>query len=792
MSGPLKILLLEDNPADAELNELVLRKAGIAFEALRVEHQAAFAGALTSFSPDVVLADFRLADFDGMRALAITRRHSPDLPFIFVTGTMGEESAVASLKQGANDYILKDRINRLPSAVTSVLQEVEQSRQLRHSEAALKASEAHFRTLVETTPEWIWTIDAGQRYTYASPRVFDLIGYTPEEVTGRTPFEFLPAAEAARMQKHFGEIEAQRKSFARLETIHMHKDGHEVATESNGTPIFDEAGEFCGYQGTTSDVTERKSAEDQLRKLSLAVEQSPESILITDLNARIEYANDAIARISGYSREELIGRNPRMLQSGKTPPETYAQMWRSLRRGESWRGTLYNRRKDGSEYIEFAIITPLRRPDGEIGHYVAVKEDVTEKKRIGDELNAHRQHLELLVDARTKELEEARRQAEAANLSKSAFLANMSHEIRTPMNGILGMANILRREGVTPQQAQRLDTIDTSAQHLLSVINDILDLSKIEAGKFTLEETPVSFPSLLHIITSILSERVKAKGLRLRVKTAAFPPNLVGDPTRLQQGLLNFATNAVKFTEHGDVTLHLKLQEETDDAVLARFEVEDTGIGITPEVQARLFSAFEQADNSTTRSYGGTGLGLAITRRLAKLMGGDSGVESTPGVGSCFWFTARLKKGEAPVVAAVAISADAAQTLRQRHAGARILIADDEPINREIAMLQLEAAGLAIDVAADGAEAVAMAKQTAYAAILMDMQMPKLDGLDATRQIRELAGHVGTPIIAVTANAFAEDKVRCMEAGLNDFLIKPFQPESLYSMMLRWLDRPKS
>ena len=386
-------------------------------------------------------------------------------------------------------------------------------------------------------------------------------------------------------------------------------------------------------------------------------------------------------------------------------------------------------------------------------------------------------------------LADARQAAEAANIAKSAFLANMSHEIRTPMNGILGMANILRREGVSPRQAQRLDTIDTSARHLLSIINNILDLSKIEAGKFTLETAPVAIDSLLANVSLILSERARTKGIHLLIDTGALPQNLTGDPTRLQQALLNYAGNAIKFTEQGSVTLRAIKQEESDADVVVRFEVEDTGIGISAEAMPRLFSAFEQADNSMSRQYGGTGLGLAITKRLAELMGGAAGVNSTPGAGSTFWFTARLKKGMQAAAGVAATEVDAESELRRRCAGCRVLVVDDEPVNREVAQIQLESADLVADMAADGAEAVAMAQQKVYAAILMDMQMPQVSGLEATRQIRELAGYRHTPIIAMTANAFAEDKARCLAAGMDDFLVKPFTPGELFAILLRSLSR---
>ena len=400
----------------------------------------------------------------------------------------------------------------------------------------------------------------------------------------------------------------------------------------------------------------------------------------------------------------------------------------------------------------------------------------------------HRQHLQELVQERTAELEAARRAADDANVAKSAFLANISHEIRTPMNGILGMANLLRRDGVTPAQAERLDKIDIAAQHLLGLINNVLDFSKIEAGKVQLDESPVVVSDLLGNVVTMLSDRVKAKGLRLLVQAESLPENLLGDAARLHQALLNYASNAIKFTEAGSVTLRIHAQEENADSVLLRFEVQDTGVGIAPDAIKRLFSAFEQADNSTTRKYGGTGLGLAITRRLAELMGGTVGVHSTLGVGSTFWFSARLKKGVAALKASAGPALEAEAQLRQRFAGMVVLLVDDEPLNLEVARLQLENAGVLVDTAQDGEQALAMAGKTRYASILMDMQMPHLNGLDATRRIRALEGYRQTPIIAMTANAFAEDKARCLQVGMSDFLAKPFDADTLYATLLRGLD----
>jgi CheY-like chemotaxis protein/nitrogen-specific signal transduction histidine kinase len=396
-----------------------------------------------------------------------------------------------------------------------------------------------------------------------------------------------------------------------------------------------------------------------------------------------------------------------------------------------------------------------------------------------------------LVANRTAELVTARALADAANQAKSAFLAIMSHEIRTPMNAIIGLSYLMRQSTLTGEQTERLNKIDAAAQHLLSIINNILDLSKIEAGRLELEHADFSLGVVLEYVRSLTTHQTRAKGLIMELDGEGVPSWLHGDATRLRQALLNYVGNAIKFTERGTIRLSARLLEETDDGLLIRFEVQDTGIGIPKEKLDTLFDSFTQADISTTRKYGGTGLGLTITRSLAHMMGGSVGVESILGVGSTFWLIIPFQHGHGLMPADSTEQPSPAEILLHRnHAGAHVLLVEDNPINREVALKLLHGVGLAVDTAENGRLALDKIRANTYDLVLMDMQMPEMDGLSAARAIRARPAGGSVPILAMTANAFDDDRRACLSAGMNDFVAKPVIPEVLYATVLRWLSHP--
>ncbi|OAH98208.1 PAS domain S-box protein [Methylomonas methanica] len=789
--------------------------------------------------------------------------------------------------------------------------------------AALRESEANFRKLFDVAPVPMALVAADGTMSALNQSIARTFGYTLSDIPTVQDWWRKAYPDPVYRQSVFDNWQnLQRRAAEQQAPIESHE--YQVTCKNGEVRTAIISGITMGDNLLASlvDITERKRAEEELRKLSLVVEQSPESIVITDLEARIEYVNEAVIQTTGYTRSELLGQKASLLNSGNTKPEYFVALWDNLTNGRSWQGEFTNKRKDGREFVESAIVAPIRQQDGRISHYMAIKEDITEKKQMLEELENYREHLEELVVERTEQLADAMQAAEVANVSKSAFLANMSHEIRTPMNAIIGLTHLLQNTTLDAKQREQLAKISVAAQHLLGIINDILDFSKIEAGKLVLDIGDFDLDQVFKSLNDLICDRAAEKGLEVINRIdPALPAVLRGDSLRLGQILLNFASNAVKFTDVGHIVFRAKLIAKNPVGILARFEISDTGIGMNAEQCSRLFQAFEQADSTTSRRFGGTGLGLAISKRLIEMMGGTVGVESGLGCGSTFWlelpfeyagsaqqlpkpdirkglkvlvvddvteareaiahmltrFEAQVSVADSgPVAVQNVVDAqqadspfdlvlmdwmmpgmDGIQTARRmgeilgeplpkivlvtaysydgsaeelqnagivghlakpvtlstlhdaiagalsgwrqntpadvRHSdlsklkGRRVLLAEDNLINQEVALELLQDAGLLVDLAENGRVACDMAVKQAYDLILMDVQMPEMDGIAASLAIRRMPGRDKTPILAMTANAFDEDRRACLSAGMNDHIPKPVNPEVLYEMMLRWM-----
>jgi two-component system sensor histidine kinase/response regulator len=622
----------------------------------------------------------------------------------------------------------------------------------------------------------------------ANPAACAMLGYTEPEICllGRAG---LLAPHNPGLQAAMAERAQHGRSQA---VIHfVRKDGSvfpadaasQVFANDDGQPLTSVI--FRDASARLRAQADLQASEERYRTIFLT---SPDAITVTDLaDGRYLDINEGFTQLYGWGRDEVVGRTSTDLGIWRDLQDRTLFLDQVSTAGECENVEAHFLSKDRepvTALVSSRVVSMQGRPC-----ILTFARDITERKKVELELDAHRHHLQALVASRTQDLEAARDAAEAANLAKSAFLANMSHEIRTPMNAIIGLTHLMRRDTRDALASDRLKKVGDAAQHLLEVINDVLDLSKIEAGKVVLEDIDFNVDALLGGALDLVSERAREKGLALVRDTDGLPSHLRGDPTRLAQALVNLLSNAVKFTTQGWVRLNAEVVREKGERRLLRFEVTDTGEGIAPAQQARLFGSFVQADTSTTRRHGGTGLGLSITRQLAELMGGEAGLSSAPGAGSTFWFTAWLGQvAEAgdPAPLPEAATSPHQSALRQGHAGQRILLAEDNEINQEVACELLRFVGLSVETAHDGHQAIALATTRPCDLILMDVQMPGLDGLDATREIRRRLGS-DLPIVAMTANAFGEDRLACLQAGMNDHLSKPVDPEALYATLLRWL-----
>jgi PAS domain S-box-containing protein len=503
------------------------------------------------------------------------------------------------------------------------------------------------------------------------------------------------------------------------------------------------------------------ASEARARQIATVVEQGPASVVITDLSAYILYANQRFCEITGYTLKEVLGQKPNILKSGLTPPATFRELWQTITRGEAWHGEFLNRKKNGEIYPEEAYIAPVKDEQGRIVNYAAIKLDISQRKQMEETLR------------------QAKLAADGANRAKSEFLANMSHEIRTPMNAIIGLSQLALGHTQDARLLDYLNKIFGASQSLLGILNDILDYSKVEAGRLSIETAPFDLDDILEQLHTLFGLRAEEKQLDWRQEIAPeVPRQLQGDELRLRQVLANLLGNAVKFTEQGSVILRIGVVEQDDRQARLAFSVEDSGIGMSEEQIAQLFQPFMQADGSISRRFGGTGLGLAISRELLRLMGGDISVASSPGQGSTFRFELAFGLGESaaprrrstnPAVAGLA--------------GRHILVAEDNPLNQQVVKEMLELHGMRATLADNGREALQALEQNHFDAVLMDVHMPEIDGLEATQHLRRQPRWQHLPVIALTADAMVDERQRCLDAGMDDFLSKPVNLEQLTSML---------
>lgn len=629
------------------------------------------------------------------------------------------------------------------------------------TEKGLRDSERKYRELTVQLPQTVFELDGSGNVVFINPFGRQLLGYTPDDLTaGLNIQNFVVGEERELVNKDINltlDGKPQVKEY-RLQK----KDGSTFPAIAYSIPVVKE-GQTVGIRGIFLDISERKRTEQSLKesenKFRGLAEESPVGVYIVQ-DWLFKYVNPKFAGIFGYSVEEMtLKMGPKDI----VLPEDWPKVEEGLQKKLA--GTIESlyyeiggltKKGDLVDIEVFGAITTFESKPAVVGTVL----DITERKHIADDL------------LRAKEA------AEAAAKAKSDFLANMSHEIRTPMNAVMGMTSLILETDLSAEQKEYLETIRNSGQVLLSIINDILDFSKIEKGKIELERKPFHLQSCIEEALDLISPQAREKDLRLHYRTEGnIPEKMVCDASRIRQVLVNLLSNAVKFTEEGEIEVQSSVSETSGDSYEIHFSVRDTGIGISQETSEKLFLPFSQADASTSRKYGGTGLGLAISKKLVELMGGRIWFESEEGKGSTFHFTVRADSFTGPSETELPASSprDKPEAAKDLH----ILLAEDNPVNRRMAVLMLKKLGYKADSVGNGREVLQALERQSYDLILMDVQMPEMDGLEATKEIRRRWPLGGPRILALTAHAIAGDREKCLEAGMDGYLCKPINLEDL-------------
>lgn len=616
MNQHYRILLVEDELHDAELNIREIKKV-LPFSKFEiVDNRIAYHNLLKSYLPDIIISDFNMPSFDGLSALKIAQEVCPLTPFIMVTGSINEDTAVECMKAGAIDYVLKDSLKRLGSSVMNALEQSKIRKERMDAFETIKVNEAKYRYMFHNNPQPMWIYDVETlAFLEVNEAAIKHFGFTQEEFLSMTLKDIRPANELGKLNKY---IKLTDRQFNQVgEWILKKKNGELISVEIMAYSII--FNQRNARHVLINDITKQKLAQENILKLSKGIEQSPASIEITDVHGIIEYVNPQFCISTGYSSEEIIGKHVRVLKSGNMPEKIYKDLWETISSGGVWRKELLNKKKDGTLFWEAVTITSIKNEKGITTNYIAIKEDITERKRMQTELI------------------QAKERAEESDRLKSAFLANMSHEIRTPLNSIIGFSQLLGDPDFDQEQKDEfIQTIVDSGNNLLVIISDIMDFSMLEAQQMKIRTENISTKKLMSDLFNDFYPKANKKEIEFRIDQSLSDPDILieSDLYRIRQIFNNLIGNALKFTNKGYIEIGYLVQNK-----VVMFHVKDTGIGIDSAYHQSIFERFRQVDLAKTRKYGGNGLGLAISKNLVELLGGNIWVESEPDKFSNFFFT---------------------------------------------------------------------------------------------------------------------------------------------------------
>lgn len=626
----------------------------------------------------------------------------------------------------------------------------------------MKGNQNLLNTVNNNVLNAIFRIDTEFNLFYSNNYLVDILGYKDAEEKQLVQ----RVKEIFAGNRIIVESFAQHLSVKDLEILIKTKDGNDFWGLLSMNPVFDDDGELHFYDGTMINITDKKIAETELTLFSAAIDHTPTGVVITNRFGRINYANPYFTKLLGYQTLEIIGTKLENYGGGVSQNDN--KIWSELISGRVWKGELQFQNKAGDTLTELLSVAPIKNNLGDIVNFVIVTEDITERKQTEMEIIS------------------AKEQAEEATRAKEQFLSTMSHELRTPMNSVIGIANLLLDEKPREDQVENLNILKFSASNLLAIINDILDLSKIEAGRMELINEDFDLHYTLINIKRTHALKAQEKGVDVNLTVDENLPDIIkGDSNRLNQILNNLVSNAIKFTEAGEVTISANTLEVFEKEVAIKISVTDTGIGISADQLETIFESFKQANSETSTKYGGTGLGLAITKKLIELQGGSINVTSTPGNGSCFTIELVFEKGNKTFRKKQETIAENSDHTKLN--GVKVLLVDDNPINQKVAVKFLERWNANVTLAFNGIEALASIESENFDVILMDLQMPEMDGYEATRRLRELDDPYKSviPVIALTASVMNQEKDQAFTAGMNDYICKPFNPTDLFNKLIK-------